>query len=254
MTAMVSSMVPNLLRARGAYSLAHACFSNGCATRRHGIARRAARAFVTGIQLIVAISLTAEVAAAQDTGGTSPTQSVQSTASAAGMFLLGGATAFGAHEGGHLLFDAIFDAHPGVSKVSFHGVPFFAITHDAGLSDRQEYVIDTAGFWVQEGTNEWLLHRHPDLRREHEPYLKGAFAFNVLASFAYAGAAFARTGPPERDTRGMAEALHWKEPFVGLLILAPAVLDAIRYYNPSAKWAMWGSRGAKITGFVLVFK
>ena len=220
----------------------------------HGGARRAVRAFVMGIQVVAAIALTAEVAAAQDDGGTSTTQSVQSSASAAGLFLLGGATAFGAHEGGHLLFDAIFDAHPGVTKVSFHGVPFFAITHDAGLSDRQEYVIDTAGFWVQEGTNEWLLHRHPDLRREHEPYLKGAFAFNVLASFAYAGAAFARTGPAERDTRGMAEALHWKEPFVGLLILAPAVLDAIRYYNPSAKWAVWGSRGAKITGFVLVFK
>jgi hypothetical protein len=228
--------------------------SNGCATHRHDTARRAARAIVTGIQVVAAISLTAEVAAAQDTGGTSTTQSVQSTASTAGLFLLGGATAFGAHEGGHLLFDAIFDAHPGVKKVSFHGVPFFAITHDAGLSDRQEYVIDTAGFWVQEGTNEWLLHRHPDLRREHEPYLKGAFAFNVLASFVYAGAAFARTGPAERDTRGMAEALHWKEPFVGLLILAPAVLDAVRYYNPSAKWAAWGSRGAKITGFVLVFK
>ncbi len=209
---------------------------------------------MTGIQVVAVIGGTVEVAIAQDGGGTPATQSVQSTAATAGLFLLGGATAFGAHEAGHLLFDTIFDAHPGVKKVSFHGVPFFAITHDAGLSDRQEYVIDTAGFWVQEGTNEWLLHQHPHLRREHEPYLKGAFTFNVLASFVYAGAAFARTGPAERDTRGMAEALHWKEPFVGLLILAPAVLDAVRYYHPSAKWAEWGSRGAKITGVVLVLK
>lgn len=170
------------------------------------------------------------------------------------MFLLGGGSAFAAHEGGHLLFDGIFDAHPGVKKVSFHGIPFFAITHDAALSNRKEFAIDSAGFWVQEATNEWLLRAHPDLRHERQPYLKGVLAFNVLASVAYAGAAFARTGPPERDTRGMAGALRWKEPVVGLLVLAPAILDAVRYYDPHAKWAAWGSRGAKITGVVLVIR
>jgi hypothetical protein len=209
--------------------------------------------FVTGIQVIAVIVCTAEVVRAQDADSSS-TQNVQSAASSSALFLLGAGTALAAHEGGHLLFDTIFDAHPGVKKVSFDHIPFFAITHDAGLSDRKEYVIDTAGFWVQEGTNEWLLHSHPDLRHEHEPYIKGAFAFNVLASVVYAGAAFLRIGPPERDTRGMAEALHWKEPFVGLLILAPAVLDAVRFYYPSARWAAWGSRGAKITGVVLVLK
>jgi len=212
------------------------------------------RVFVAATQVVAAIVCNAEVVRAQDEPSQPATQSVQSTASTVGGFLLGGAAAFGAHEGGHLLFDAIFQAHPGVKKVSFDGIPFFAVTHDFGLSDRQEFVIDSAGFWVQEGTNEWLLHKHPDLRHEHKPFLKGAFAFNVLASVAYAGAAFARTGPAERDTRGMADALHWKEPYVGLLILAPAILDAVRYYKPDAKWAAWGSRGAKITGVLLVFK
>jgi hypothetical protein len=214
---------------------------------------RLARAFVMGIQVIAVIVSAAEVARAQD-ADSSATQNVQSAASSSALFILGAGTAFAAHEGGHLLFDTIFDAHPGVKKVSFDNIPFFAITHDSGLSDRKEYVIDTAGFWVQEGTNEWLLHSHPNLRHEHEPYIKGAFAFNVLASVVYAGAAFLRIGPPERDTRGMAEALHWKEPFVGLLILTPAVLDAVRFYCPSAKWAAWGSRGAKITGVVLTLK
>lgn len=198
--------------------------------------------------------LPAELADAQDAASQNATQNVQSGASTTGAFLLGAGTAFAAHEGGHLLFDAIFDAHPGIKKVSFQGLPFFAITHDAGLSDRREYVIDTAGFWVQEATSEWLLHRHPDLRHENEPYLKGAFAFNVLASVAYAGAAFARTGPAERDTRGMADALHWKEPAVGLLVLLPAVFDAVRYYHPGAAWAVWGSRTSKLAGVVLVFK
>ena len=42
---------------------------------------------------------------------------------------------------------------------------------------------------------------------EHAPFAKGVLAFNVAASAAYAGAAFARTGPYERDTRGMASQL-----------------------------------------------
>jgi len=209
---------------------------------------------IAAICVIVVVASTAEVVRAQDAPTQPVTQNVPSTAASTGLFLLGAGTAFGAHEAGHLLFDAIFDAHPGIKKVSYKGIPFFAITHESGLSDRQELVIDSAGFWVQEGTNEWLLHAHPDLRHEHAPYLKGAFAFNVLASVVYAGAAFLRTGPPERDTRGMADSLHWKEPYVGLLILAPAVLDAVRYYEPRAKWATWGSRGAKVTGVLLVLK
>ena len=206
------------------------------------------------LQIVSAITFTAGLAAAQDVPTQPATQDVQSTASSAGVFLLGAGTALAAHEGGHLLFDAIFDAQPSIMKVSFHGIPFFAITHESGLSDRKEYVIDTAGFWVQESTNEWLLHRHPDLRHEHEPYLKGMFAFNVLASVAYAGAAFAQTGPVERDTYGMAQALHWKEPAVGVLVLLPAVFDAVRYYRPDAAWAVWGSRASKLAGVVLVFK
>ena len=43
--------------------------------------------------------------------------------------------------------------------------------------------------------NEWLLGRRPNLRHERAPFAKGVFTFNVLASAAYSGAAFARTGP-----------------------------------------------------------
>lgn len=167
-------------------------------------------------------------------------------------FLGGGAIALAAHESGHLLFDGLFDANPGIKRVSFHGLPFFAITHDSGLSPRREFTIDSAGFWVQEATNEILLTRRPRLRYERAPLAKGVLAFNVLASVSYAGAAFARTGPVERDTRGMADALRWKEPYVGLLILVPAILDAVRFYNPDARWAAWGSRAAKIGGVVLI--
>ena len=200
---------------------------------------------------------TAGLASAQDParqGDASSSTSEHRTASAFGKFLVGAAAGLAAHESGHLLFDGIFDAHPGIKKVSFHGLPFFAITHDQGLSPRREFIIDSAGFWVQEGTNEVLLSRRPNLRREHAPFVKGVFTFNVLASVAYAGAAFARTGPGERDTRGMADALGWKEPWVGVLVLAPAILDLVRFYHPDQKWAVWGSRAAKTYGVVLIFK
>jgi hypothetical protein len=170
------------------------------------------------------------------------------------IFLGGAAVGLGAHEAGHLVFDGIFDAHPGVQKVSFHGIPFFAITHDAGLPPREEFTIDSAGFWVQHATNEIILTRHPDIRETGSPFVKGLFAFNVLASVAYSTAACFETGPAERDTRGMAESLRWKEPEIGALLLAPAVLDAIRYYRPGARWAVWLSRGVKIGMVLLVIR
>lgn len=207
------------------------------------------------LHTFAAIVLTAGLASGQEPARQpdQPSTTVEHRrASAFGKFLTGAAVGLGAHESGHLLFDGIFDAHPGTKSVSFHGLPFFAITHDTGLSPRREFVIDSAGFWVQEATNELILSQRPHLRREHAPFLKGVFVFNVGASIAYAGAAFARTGPVERDTRGMADALGWKEPSVGLLILIPAVLDAIRFYHPDQKWAAWGSRAAKVGGVVLI--
>jgi hypothetical protein len=212
------------------------------------------RAFVIALLAITGIGFTAESAGAQETVQQSATTSEQSATVRGLSFLAGGAAGLAAHESGHLLFDAIFDAHPGIKRVDFHGIPFFAITHVNGLPARREFVIDSAGFWVQEGTNELILSRRPNLRRQSAPFTKGVVAFNVLASVAYAGAAMARTGPVERDTRGMADALRWKEPYVGLLILAPAVLDAVRFFRPEARWATWGSRGAKAIGVALVLK
>jgi hypothetical protein len=207
------------------------------------------------ILVFAGILTTAELARAQDPVRqpelTAPTNEHRTT-SLLGAFFGGAAVGLAAHESGHLLFDAVFDAHPGLKKVSFHGLPFFAITHDAGLPPRREFVIDSAGFWVQEASTEMILARRPNLRREHAPFVKGVFAFDVGASIAYAGAAFARTGPVERDTRGMADSLRWKEPWVGALILIPALLDGFRYYHPDAKWAMWGSRAAKVGGVVLI--
>jgi hypothetical protein len=168
-------------------------------------------------------------------------------------FLAGAAVGLGTHESGHLLFDVAFDASPGVKKVSFGPLPFFAITHEP-LSPAREYVVSASGFWMQHLTSELLLSRRPNLRRERAPMLKGLLAFNVLASVAYAGAAFGRVGPGERDTRGMAISAGVDEPLIGVLVLAPAALDAARYYEPEARWLAWASRAAKISSVLLVLK
>jgi hypothetical protein len=169
-------------------------------------------------------------------------------------FLAGGAIGLGTHEAGHVIANLALGEKPGLRKVDFHGVPFFAITHSSGLPRRKEFVISSAGFWVQHGENEWLLHRRPQLRRERAPLVKGVFAFNVLASVAYAGAAFGKTGPVERDTRGMAASARVDERVIGALVLAPALLDAWRYFHPDARWAAWASRGVKVGMVVMVVR
>lgn len=169
-------------------------------------------------------------------------------------FLTGALAALGAHEAGHLALDVIFDADPRLRRVDFHGIPFFAITHRADLSPRREFAVSSAGFWVQHATNEWVLSARPNLRRERAAFLKGMVAFNVIASGAYAGAAFARTGPDERDTRGMAVSSRVDERWIGALVLAPAVLDAWRYFDPEARWAVWLSRGVKVAGVLLIIR
>jgi hypothetical protein len=180
-------------------------------------------------------------------------ESVNETA-AVGVFLAGASVALLAHEGGHLLFDGIFGADPRMRRVEFHGIPFFAITHEPGLPPRQEFTISSAGFWVQNGLNEWILTARPRVRRERAPLLKGMLAFNLGSSAAYSVAAFLRTGPDERDTRGMAVAARLDEPWIGAVVLVPAILDAWRYLDPDAQWPIWLSRAAKAGTVLLVLR
>jgi hypothetical protein len=169
-------------------------------------------------------------------------------------FLAGAALGLGMHEGGHVVFDTVFDAGPGVAGIHFGPIPFFAITHRSDLSPRREFTISSAGFWIQEASNEWLLVRRPGLRREHAPVAKGLLAFNVLNSIGYAVVAFAKAGPAERDTRGMAASIGIDERAIGALVLAPALLDGFRYFKPESRWARWGARSAKVASVLLVLK
>jgi hypothetical protein len=157
------------------------------------------------------------------------------------------------HEGGHLLLDQAFGADPRIRSVKFGPIPFFAIVHD-DLSPRRELAVSSVGLWVQDGTNEWLLATRPDFRGEHAPFVKGIFAFNVLTSIGYGTVAMARAGPFERDTRGIADAARVDERAIGALVMAPAILDAYRYFRPESRWAVWASRAAKVGSVLLILK
>lgn len=219
--------------------------------------RRGVVAVVAHGAVVVALAVLCGPASAQDAAASQPTPSPSPAhdhpIADAATFLAGGVLALAAHEGGHLVFDGLFSADPRVTHVQFGPFPFFAITHRADLLPRREFTISSAGFWAQEGTNEWLLTRRPGLRHEHAPLAKGAFAFNVLNSVGYAAVAFFRAGPSERDTRGMAT-IGVDERVIGAMVLAPAMLDAYRYFRPGSRWAAWTSRLVKAGSVLLVVK
>jgi hypothetical protein len=169
-------------------------------------------------------------------------------------FVAGGGLGLVMHESGHLFFDAVFGADVRVEAVHLGPFPFFAISHQADVSPRQEFTISSAGFWVQEATSEWLLTTRPHIRDEKDWLANGVLAFNVLTSIGYGIVAFARAGPYERDTRGMADGVGVDERAIGALVIAPAVLDAYRYFRPEARWAKWASRAAKAGSVLLVLK
>jgi hypothetical protein len=168
--------------------------------------------------------------------------------------LAGAAAAFLIHESGHLAFDAIFDARPRLESVHFGPVPFFAITPTRPLSSRQLFTVASAGFWAQEISSEWLLPKHRDLRHEDAPFAKGMLAFDILTSIGYAGVAFAGAGPPQRDTRGMASGAGGPERAIAVIVLAPAVLEAYRYFRPESAWARWGMRAVEAGSVLLVLR
>jgi hypothetical protein len=168
-------------------------------------------------------------------------------------FFGGAAIGLGLHESAHVIADEAFGANPGVRKVSAGFIPFFAITHEP-VTRTKEFTISSAGFWAQHLGSEVMLSRRPYLKDEHAPLWKGMLAFNVATSMMYAGAAFARRGPAERDTRGISLSADLDEPWIGATILAPAVFDAARYYRPDSRVLRWASRAAKVGGALLILR
>lgn len=158
-------------------------------------------------------------------------------------FLAGGAAGLVVHEAGHVATGLVFDANPAFERLDYGFIPFFAVTHDQ-VSRRREYLISSSGFHAQHLANEWLIGGEA----EAGAFKKGWLTFNLATSAIYSAAALGRFGPPERDTRGMAISVGETgapEPVIGVLILAPAVLDGVRYLTDDPAWARWSSRALK---------
>ena len=161
-------------------------------------------------------------------------------------FFKGAFTGFLGHECGHLIANTALNTNFHLKAVNFAVIPFFTIEPGRELSPREHYITASAGFNAQHIIIEWLLVRHPNLRQENKPFLKGLGTFNFWLTAGYAATAFAGYGPNERDTKGMADSLGWSEESIGVLILAPTLLDAYRYKHPKAKWAKHASRITKL--------
>jgi len=138
-------------------------------------------------------------------------------------FFKGAFTGFLGHECGHLIANTALNTNFHLKSVRFAVIPFFTIEPGRKLSPREHYITASAGFNAQHIINEWLLVRHPNLREEDKPFLKGLGTFNFWLTAGYAAT----------DS-------------VGVLILAPTLLDAYRYKHPKAKWAKHASRITKL--------
>ena len=44
------------------------------------------------------------------------------------------------------------------------------------------------------------------------------------------------------------------EPLVGAMVIAPAALDALRYYFPDRTWLRWASRAVKVGSVLFVIR
>jgi hypothetical protein len=161
-------------------------------------------------------------------------------------FFAGAFVALLGHESGHLIANYALNTHPFAKSVHYGPIPFFTIEPGKPLTNREHYTTASAGFNSQHIINEYLLTKRPDLNAEDEPFLKGMATFNFWLTVGYAATAFAGTGPEERDTKGMADALGWSEESIGAIILVPTALDTYRYKRPNAKWAKTASRLSKL--------
>ena len=87
-----------------------------------------------------------------------PSTTSGQTLEAAAKLIGGAAVGLGLHESAHVVADVASGVAPGLKRVTFGPLPFFAITHDA-VSPAREFVISSAGFWMQHAVNEYLCIR-----------------------------------------------------------------------------------------------
>lgn len=190
----------------------------------------------------------------------------------AGLLAAGFATAFVAHETGHLVVNLALGNRPAIEGTRVWGfVPFVLIDPQLscgptecikpngdifGPGRRGKYFIASAGFQVQQLTNELLLSLTPDIRQREAPFRKGMLLFNIGLSTAYVLADWVGIEDPHGDLGTMERMSRRNSALMGLSILLPAAIDAYRYFFPSqARWSAWVARASKagMTGMTFAF-
>ncbi len=166
-----------------------------------------------------------------------------------GWFLLGATSGFVAHELGHVMTDVFYNKKISFVETHLGPIPFFAIQPCCNLTRMQEYVIASAGFWVQDINSELIFHLAPRLRARRLAYLKGVLALDVGLSVGYAITGFLHTGPDQSDINTMARGLNVPPWEVGLVLIVPEIVDVYRYFVPGSKWAPYASMSTKLLMF-----
>jgi hypothetical protein len=166
-------------------------------------------------------------------------------------FFLGAASGFVAHEMGHMATDAMFGKRVDFVPVRLGPFPFFAIQPCCNLTPQQQYTVASAGFMVQYVNSELIYWISPRIRSQRHAFLKGVLALDIGLSIGYAITSFLPSGiaPPQSDTNTMARALGVPSWQVGLMVLAPAIVDVYRYLVPTSVWAPWVSVQSKLLVF-----
>jgi hypothetical protein len=163
-----------------------------------------------------------------------------------GWLLLGAAAGFVGHELGHVAADLMAGKSIDLVETHLGAVPFFAIQPCCHLTRAEEYAVASAGFLVQDVASELILWTAPRLRSQRHAFLKGVLILHVALSLGYAITGLLGVGPPQSDVNTMARGLDAPSWQVGLMILAPAVVDVYRYLVPGSAWAPWVSVQAKL--------
>jgi hypothetical protein len=182
---------------------------------------------------------------------------------AIGLGTAGVASAFLAHELGHVLVNLAYGNTPHFESLEYAGfIPFFRISHgmhcnEAGcFHDDGEpfkggrsgvYLITAAGFNVQHLVSELILSLDRPIRYHRSPVQKGMLFFDLSLSVGYVLSTWFQIKPPVGDIDGMAEASQLNPNWVALMVLIPTGLDIYRYFLPESKWAPWVSRASKAT-------
>jgi hypothetical protein len=111
------------------------------------------------------------------------------------------------------------------------------------------YVINTAGFMVQNLGSEILLSAQPPLRYEHAPFAKGLLWMNMLLSIGYSTASLLGVEDVHGDIYGGSRHSGYPSGLIAGVVLSNGALDLLRYMFPRNPWLPWLSRASKVMLF-----